>query len=52
MRHARLFELIEAGGGARPLPGFVERGQQHRRQNRDDGDHHYDNLLNIQYGVY
>ena len=33
---AGLFELIQTGGGLRPLPRFVERRQQHGRQNGDD----------------
>ena len=51
-RGAELFQIVGAGNPARPLPGLVQRRQQHRRQNGDDRDHYYDNLLNIQYGVY
>ena len=51
MRHARLLKLVEAGGCACPLPGFVECRQQHRRQNGDDRDYHCEYLSNMYYGV-
>ena len=37
---ARLFQVVVAGGFQRLDFGFAQRGQQHRRQDRDDGDHH------------
>ena len=36
---ADLLELIEAGDGFSPFPRLVESGEQHRRQNGDDGDY-------------
>ena len=47
-----LFEVVDAGGRLRLASGLVQRGQQHGGENRNDCDHDYDHLLNIQYGVY
>ena len=49
---AVLLEVVQAGRGARPFPRLVQRRQQHACEDRDDRYHHYDHLLNIQYGVY
>ena len=51
-RRPHLFQVGQAGAPVRLFARFLERGQQHRRQNRDDRDDDYDHLLNIQYGVY
>ena len=41
-RHADpdLTEIVHAGGSLGPFLGARQRGQQHRRQNRDDGNYH------------
>ena len=48
----QLFQIAFAGGIVCAGARFVQCGQHDRRQNRDDRYHHYDHLLNIQYGVY
>ena len=50
--HAELFLIGFAPGVMGGLPRLRQCRQEKRRQNRDDRDHHYDHLLNIQYGVY
>ena len=44
---SELFEIRRTGDRLAPRPGFVQRRQQHRRQNGDDSDHYKDNLSNI-----
>lgn len=51
-RHHDLLQVVGAGDASGPLPRILQRGQQHRRKNRDDRNCNYDHLLNIQYGVY
>ena len=51
-QRSELFLVVRALGALRAFSGLIERGQQHRREDRNDRNHHYDNLLNIQYGVY
>ena len=46
------FQIGRAGYLVRPRLRLVQRRQEHGCENRDDRDHDYDHLLNIQYGVY
>jgi hypothetical protein len=39
-RRAKLFLVGEAGAGTRLLPRLGEDGEEDRRENGDDGDHH------------
>ena len=52
VRGTDLFEIRQALGFPRLFPRPVERWKQHRSKNGDDRNYDYDNLLNIQYGVY
>ena len=49
---SELLEVAETGDGASFFSCRVQRGQEHPGEDRDDRDRYYDNLLNIQYGVY
>ena len=49
---AHLLQVRHAVRAVRPFPRLVQRRQQHRCEDCDDRDHHYDHLLNIQCGVY
>ena len=52
IRRHKLFHLSGACDAPGSLPGLVQRRKKHPGKDRNDRNYNYDNLLNIQYGVY